>query len=77
MKIPCPCKDCPERFTACSDRCPKDARGEFGYNAWKSLCRAQKQHFEENRYRMLAPMTTARSKAYKANPRLYHKGGWQ
>lgn len=31
-----PCGNCPERFTACSDRCPKDARGEFGYKAWKS-----------------------------------------
>lgn len=32
----CPCKkDCPERFTACADRCPKDARGEYGYKAWK------------------------------------------
>lgn len=29
-----PCKDCTERFTACSDRCPKDARGEYGYKAW-------------------------------------------
>ena len=31
-----PCKDCTERFLACSDNCPKDARGEFGYKAWKS-----------------------------------------
>lgn len=31
-----PCKDCTERFTACSGRCPKDQRGEFGYNAWKA-----------------------------------------
>ena len=31
-----PCKGCPERFTACSDRCPKDERGEFGYKAWKA-----------------------------------------
>ena len=30
-----PCKGCPERFTACSDRCPKDARGEYGVKAWK------------------------------------------
>ena len=30
-----PCKGCTERFTACHDRCPKDERGEFGYNAWK------------------------------------------
>lgn len=29
-----PCKDCTERFIACSDRCPKDERGEYGYKAW-------------------------------------------
>lgn len=32
----CPCKDCSERFTACSDKCPKDERGAFGYKAWKA-----------------------------------------
>lgn len=31
-----PCRDCPERFLACSDHCPKDERGEFGYKAWKA-----------------------------------------
>lgn len=31
-----PCKDCPERFLACSDHCPKDERGDFGYKAWKA-----------------------------------------
>lgn len=31
-----PCKNCAERFLACSDRCPKDARGEYGYKAWKA-----------------------------------------
>ncbi len=36
-----PCKDCPERFTACSDKCPKDARGEYGYKAWKADYRKQ------------------------------------
>jgi hypothetical protein len=36
MKKSSPCKDCPERFIACSDRCPKDARGEYGYKAWKA-----------------------------------------
>ena len=25
-----PCKNCPERFTACSGSCPKDKRGEYG-----------------------------------------------
>ena len=29
-----PCKDCPERFIACSDKCPKDKRGEYGYQTW-------------------------------------------
>lgn len=42
---PSPCKDCPERFLACSDHCPKDARGEFGYKAWK----AQNQEIENRR----------------------------
>jgi hypothetical protein len=31
-----PCNGCPERFTACSSKCPKDARGERGYKAWKA-----------------------------------------
>lgn len=32
----CPCDGCTERFIACSDRCPKDERGEAGYKAWKN-----------------------------------------
>lgn len=31
-----PCKNCEERFIACSDKCPKDIRGEYGYKAWKA-----------------------------------------
>ena len=31
-----PCTGCTERFTACSDRCPIDERGEYGYLAWKA-----------------------------------------
>lgn len=31
-----PCKGCTERFTACSDHCPKDERGEYGHKAWKA-----------------------------------------
>lgn len=42
MRKPCPCKDCPERFTACSDRCPKDLRGEYGHKAWKAEMDAEK-----------------------------------
>ena len=48
-----PCKGCTERFTACSDRCPKDARGEYGYKAWKAECQKIKDAYNEykrNRY---------------------------
>lgn len=39
-----PCKDCTERFLACSDRCPKDERGDFGHKAWKAeLNRVKKE----------------------------------
>jgi hypothetical protein len=31
-----PCNGCTERFTACHDRCPKDERGEPGYQAWRN-----------------------------------------
>lgn len=31
-----PCAGCTERFYACSDRCPKDQRGDYGYLAWKA-----------------------------------------
>ncbi len=37
-----PCRDCSERFLACSDQCPKDARGEYGYHAWKAECQKAK-----------------------------------
>jgi hypothetical protein len=43
-----PCKDCPERFLACSDKCPRDARGEYGYDAWRADCKrikAEKQKY--------------------------------
>lgn len=40
-----PCKDCTERFTACSDRCPKDKRGAYGRKAYK----AEIERVNENR----------------------------
>jgi hypothetical protein len=43
----CPCKDCTERFTACSDRCPKDARGEYGHKAWLADFRKQEAAIKE------------------------------
>ena len=40
-----PCKGCTERFIACSDRCPKDERGAYGYKAYK----AEIERVNENR----------------------------
>lgn len=48
-----PCTTCEERFLACSDKCPKDARGEYGYNAWIAELRGvqekRKQYYEDRR----------------------------
>lgn len=44
-----PCRDCQERFTACSDKCPKDARGEYGYKAW--LANYRKEQASEKEWR--------------------------
>ena len=48
---PSPCYGCPERFTACSDNCPKDARGEYGYDAWmaeRKRVKKEKQKYLDN-----------------------------
>lgn len=46
-----PCKDCTERFTACWGKCPKDARGDVGYKAWRKKIeevKAERKRFIEN-----------------------------
>ena len=45
-----PCKDCKERFQACSDNCPKDARGEYGYKAHNA--ELQKVKAAERKYKL-------------------------
>ena len=45
-----PCKDCTERFLARSDKCPKDARGEYGYKAHKA--ELQKVKAAEREYKL-------------------------
>lgn len=42
-----PCKDCTEKFTACHGKCPKDARGEYGYGAWVAELKQVKKEREE------------------------------
>lgn len=48
-----PCFGCTERFLACSDHCPKDERGEFGYLAWKAAVKkiedTRKEYYEQRR----------------------------
>ena len=52
-----PCKGCSERFTACSDCCPKDDRGEFGYKAWLERYHAQQKHLAAGKSRWIASPT--------------------
>ena len=54
-----PCKDCTERFTACSGCCPKDKRGEFGYDAWRDEIKRVKREKQKYLY-----MTNLRNKKY-------------
>ena len=75
----CPCKDCPERFTACSDKCPKDLRGEYGYKAWLADVHKHKAAVKEyNRcwpedYRHSEQCQTAKRKYVKSM--IKNKGG--
>ena len=62
-----PCKGCTERFTACSARCPKDERGEYGYKAWKVDLEADKQYLAANKNRFLPPLSEGRTKQMERN----------
>lgn len=49
-----PCNGCTERFTACSDRCPKDERGDYGVKAWKRYVddiKAKRKSYKEAKRR--------------------------
>lgn len=62
VRDPSPCKGCTERFTACADRCPIDARGEYGINAWHEQIKRVKE--EKQKY------------LNRANVRRKHYGGY-
>ena len=64
-----PCKDCPERFIACSDRCPKDARGEYGYKAWKADLYAEKEAWRQYNLRQSDYLTESKRRAIWNNIR--------
>ena len=50
-----PCKDCQERCLGCHDRCAV-------YKDWRDRYHAQKQHLEDNRYRLNIPLSPARER---------------
>ena len=57
-----PCYNCSERFLACSDRCPKDARGEYGYKAWREYEEAKKKYLKDTNNRWAIVGSEARDK---------------
>ena len=75
MIDPCPCKGCTERFPACSGKCPKDARGEYGYKAWKEQYQAQKRYTEKNKMRLSIPSSNAREQRQKHNLKHHKQNG--
>lgn len=73
-----PCKGCTERFIACSDRCPKDERGEYGYKAWKADVAADKEYLRSMKDRYYPPLSVGRQKLinrHRARRNPYRKPG--
>ena len=66
-----PCNGCTERFTACSDNCPKDARGEYGYKAWKADLKKQKA--AEREYKKQRREDWMRSDEHECGKQTYAK----
>ena len=73
----CPCKDCPERFYACSDKCPKDERGEYGYKAWKVELQKEKAAEKEYKRRQREDfLMSEQCESTKEKWRMGKKYGW-
>ena len=53
-----PCKDCPDRYTACHDHCAK-------YKEWKADLIEAKKRNQEQRYILYSPETIARNRTTK------------
>lgn len=73
----CPCNGCTERFLACSDKCPKDARGEYGYKAWKAYI--QKIKAAEKEYKRKCRedfLMSEQCESTKEKWRMGKKYGW-
>lgn len=65
MREDSPCHGCTERFLACSDRCPKDKRGEYGHKAWLNRIHAQKKDLKETGNRWSRPWSASQEKRHR------------
>lgn len=73
-----PCKGCTERFRACADNCPKDARGEYGHKAWKAdYHKLQAAIKEYKRSRREDFMRSETRQSFSEHTRLRHKRGFK
>ena len=45
-----PCFNCTEKFIYCHGQCPKDKRGEYGYEAWRVDLEKAKKAKKEYEY---------------------------
>lgn len=74
MIDPCPCNGCTERFLACSDKCPKDARGEYGHHAWREQYHAQQKHLEAAKNRHIPMWSSAKERKTRHDLKFYSYG---
>jgi hypothetical protein len=74
MSKPSPCYQCQERFTACHDHCPKDARGDYGHKAWKADMDAEKQALKQQNDTGWTNASLSRKAAYK---RMHSAGSYK
>ena len=73
MIDPNPCKDCPDRYTACQDHCEK-------HKKWLDQLHAQQRHRKEQKARWYVPGSVARDKLrnrYNSGSMHGHTGGDQ
>lgn len=74
MSKPSPCYKCQERYTACHDHCPKDARGDYGYEAWLADTKAEQQALKEKNDTGWTSASLRRKAAYR---KIHSAGGYK
>ena len=73
-----PCQGCTERFLACADNCPKDARGEYGHKAWKADYKKLQDAIREYKMRSREDfMRSETRQSFSENTRFRRKRGFK